>query len=175
MEIPTNVASNWIELIKLQQILGLKLAKEIGAKFIALPYTREEILIIAFSSIFRNDKEGFSEVLPVKRNEISIVKPLYIVSLRDLTAYSYFRGFEDFHISMSKYEVLERLNKEMLIYISYISPELLHASERSINLMTKLKLGLGSRCKFCYGYTSLGRDICSYCERLVSALGMSSD
>ena len=170
LQIPIGIISNWIELIKLQQLLGLKLAKQMNAEFLVLPYTREEVLVIALSSIFRKDKEGFSEVLPVKRGELSIIKPLYMVSLRDLTAYSYFRGFENYYASISKYEVLEKLNEEMLVYLTYISPELLYASEKSIDLITKLKLGLGGRCRLCYGYTSPDKEICSYCERLLKSI-----
>jgi len=170
LHMPLDGIKTWIELIKLQQLLGLQLARRVKAKFLVLPYTREEVLIITFTSIFKKDKEGFSEVLPVKKNEISIIKPLYIVSLRDLTAYSYFRGFENSYISISKYEILEKLSEEMLIHLTHISPELLYASEKSIGLITKLKLGFGGKCKLCYGYTPLGKDICSYCERLLKII-----
>jgi len=58
----------------------------------------------------------------------------------------------------------------MLVYLTYISPELLYASEKSIDLITKLKLGLGGRCRLCYGYTSPDKEICSYCERLLKSI-----
>jgi len=166
-KVPT--PQSYVELVKFCEASALLTVDKKGV--VAAPLLRNDMVLLALLGSTLGDKEVFSESTPVKKHlEKSIIRPFYYVTAADIAALTFtdnkLRALEGVVEPCTPMTKHEKVTSEMLRELTWSSSELLYSSSKTIELLQKLALGLGYRCRFCLGYT-LNKDmVCSYCRRI---------
>ena len=161
------IPNGFVELIKFQEAIGLKIAHEIKKEVIVMPLFRDELTLLALIGILRLSKEAFGEHLPVKKNsQFKIVRPFYYVISPDVLMLTYNNVLlrplmESIEMPLTYTDVEYTLLKHAK-NILWSSTELIYSSAKSIEFLQSFMLGKGKKCSYCLGYSE--DNICSYCK-----------
>jgi len=161
---------NFVELIKLHEVLSLSLSSEIGSTTVLMPLFREELVFLALLGLVKASRTIFGDSFPVKQwRSLKVSRPSYLVSLIDMIAYVYtdpdLLELMDSVPNTVFFDTIEKSLVETLIDVAYSSKELVYASRKSVELMQSMFISSPARCRLCLSFTE-GGEICDICNYL---------
>ncbi len=157
---------DFIEWLKYGEYMAIKIAREIGIEFIAVPLYRNDLTTLSLFGLLTTSRTIFSEGLPIREvDNIKVTRPFYYV-VSDDVLYLTLTSKHIMELDLNGYEFEEKAKffKNMGIILKN-SPELMYSSSKSVELLQSYIFGNVKKCKYCGSYDI--SDTCSYCSKFV--------
>jgi tRNA(Ile)-lysidine synthase TilS/MesJ len=151
--------SNLNTCLRFDRRWAYEVARNLGVKTIALPYTKTDIIIFTLNSLLIEGLEALSESLEyIEVNGIRFFLGFSEVEGEIVSAYVALKRLW-FYSDKCKYEIPA---KKVFYSIAYRRPELEYSSVKTIDPLLRAVSKKLNRCKYCGGFSQ--ETVCKYCR-----------